>query len=176
MGVSMKHLIHSDVPCESDLGNSCLGCCCSDTQKGGIRTFYINLSRTDLLQLRQRDARTFLLKHKAQSVLLTGGEDKNRGPDEARGCAEGASGAGGAVRPCQPGWHQRPVQELRDALPSLNDLICAVLMFSRQTVTQLWQWLLLTSTRIHCRGQIVANLILTNVCLPFFWAVREDIV
>lgn len=60
-------------------------------------------------QLRQRDARTFLLKHKAQSELLTGGEHKNRGPDEARGCAEGASGAGGAARPCQPGWRQRPV-------------------------------------------------------------------
>lgn len=31
------------------------------------------------ITFRQRDARTFLLKHKAQSELLTGGEHKNRG-------------------------------------------------------------------------------------------------
>lgn len=32
-------------------------------RKGGIRRFSINLSRTDLLQFRLRDARTFLLQH-----------------------------------------------------------------------------------------------------------------
>lgn len=63
----------------------------------------------------------------------------------------------------------------RDALPSLNDLICIVLMFSRLTVTRLWQRLPLTSNSFHCGGQIVANLILNNVYLPFFWAVRDDV-
>ena len=63
----------------------------------------------------------------------------------------------------------------RDAFPSLNNLIRIVLMFSRQTVTRLWQRLPLTSNSSQCGGQIVANLILTNVCLPFLWAVREDV-
>lgn len=45
----------------------------TEKQKSGIRSFSINFSWTDLLKFRQRDAKTFLLKHKAQSELLTGG-------------------------------------------------------------------------------------------------------
>lgn len=80
--------------------------------------------------------------------------------------------------PASEGWRQSPRSHrcpgMRRRVWAVR--ICIVLMFSRQTVTQLWQRLPLTSSSsFHCGGQIVANLTLTHVCLPFLWAAREDV-
>lgn len=56
---------------------------------------------------------------------------------------------------------------------SLNDRICIGLMCSQQTVAQLWQWSTLTNASLNCGEQIVSTLILSNVCLSFFWAAHE---
>lgn len=56
---------------------------------------------------------------------------------------------------------------------SLKDQICIGLMCSQQTVAQLWQWSTLTNTSLNCGEQIVSTLILSNVCLSFFWAAHE---
>lgn len=148
-------------------------------RKGGIRRFSINLSRTDLLQFRLRDARTFLLQHKAQPELLTGGEHKKPRARWGSGAALGLPAALVEQRdPASVGWRQSPRSHRCPGM--LRQVwairICIVLMFSRQTVTQLWHRLPLTSSSsFHCGGQIVANLTLTDVCLPFLWAAREDV-
>lgn len=148
----------------------------SEKQEGGIRMFSINFSRTDSLQFRHRDAKTFFTK--TQGPV--------RAANRRRIKTDGQTRLWAALRvPSVPVEQRDPAiggdvkdsltKRPRDASCSLSVPICIVLMFCQQTVTQRWQRRTLTNTSFHRRAQIVANLILTNVCLPFFWAGRERV-
>ncbi len=119
-----------------------------------------------------------------QTVLLTVGEHEDWWPDEALlwltplgglqtvppGCFDSARGGPARKSDREDMW----VAELHteDVLWSLNNRIYIVLIYSQQTVAQLWQWATLTNTSFNCE-QIVSTLILSNVCLSFIWAAHE---
>lgn len=111
-------------------------------------------------------------------MLLTGGEHEDWWPDEA---LLWLTPLGGFQTWCRWSSVTLPVrvtvktcewQSFR-FLWSLKDQICIGLMCSQQTVAQLWQWSTLTNTSLNCGEQIVSTLILSNVCLSFFWAAHE---
>lgn len=89
-------------------------------------------------------------------------------------------GAAGLLQQCQWCWWSGATLPGRvtamarlQVLWSRNDQIYSLLMERQQTAARLWHWLTLTHTSLNSGGQIVSALILSNVCLSFFWAAHE---